>query len=412
MKLRRFVVLRVLLLAGCLCVLGALTLSRVYNWALDDSSEFYLRKDAAMAVKVWTRTGHLPEGDGTRAYYAGIGDLPEGERGAVAKAGLAVDQVALVESGGEILYILPFVLPGQAKPALALHRFTAEDDADAPGLSLSKVALLLSLLAAASALILAFGLLRAILRPVSALAAWAGQVGAGEPTPRLPERALRFDELKALESQLHGALQAQADSAQRERRYLQSLSHELRTPLAVTAATLDLLERQAEGPPPGWMGKLGRLRRANQAMRAMAEALLWVWREDGERPPAEPVPVKALVEGVWRDLQPQWRDGAFTLEANLDPDLQVQAPRALLAVVLTNLLRNALQYGAPGPIEITASPESLEVRNRTGSGECPLIGEAGFGVGLFLVERIADRSGWRFQVRTEKDHFIAALRLQ
>lgn len=85
----------------------------------------------------------------------------------------------------------------------------------------------------------------------------------------------------------------------------------------------------------------------------------------------------------------------------------IQAPPVAAAVVIANLLRNALQYSGDAPVDVelnattlvardqgiglgAASPAQLRRRGvRGGSGA-----SEGSGLGLSLVDRLCQRFGW------------------
>ncbi|MBT2117567.1 HAMP domain-containing histidine kinase [Dyella sp. LX-66] len=404
MKLRRLFAGRLIVLIVLVSGLNGYAIYRLYNWGLDDSSEFYLWKDAQQASGYYEATGKLPAGDTFRQYFADAKALSARYGQALAKTHWTPDEVTTVDAGQGFLYILPFELEPGHEPAFVVHRFLPQDDAGHTGPSLAMVALILLLLSLPIVAVVAFAMFRSVARPIERLSAWAGTLSGQPGAAPQPAPALPIDELDALAARLHGAMTELAATHQREQYFLQTLSHELRTPLAVTGATLDLLDKKRDALAP-WHNQLDRIRRAHGDMRAMTETLLWLWREGRDELPLVAVPLMPLVEQAWRDVSARMPGQAFTLQMDFAPGLTVRAVPVLLQMTMHNLLRNALEHGAPGVIRLSADAESLHLGNAIRKDEPDEGGTHGFGVGLHLVERIAERMGWKVVVSRTGERF-------
>jgi two-component system sensor histidine kinase QseC len=213
-----------------------------------------------------------------------------------------------------------------------------------------------------------------------------------------------IDRLNALFARL-------GDSIQSERRFTSYAAHELRTPIAAIRAqaevardgrdarTRDLaLERVIEG--------------CDRASR-LVEQMLLLARID-ERIGHGHVQATRLdltAARVIANLTPGALQHGVTLELATDEEVTVAADRALLEVLLQNLLDNAVRHGgAPGPVTVScrqmADAAVLEVADR-GPGvpddELAQLGNrfyrgmgargAGSGLGLSIVQRVAEISG-------------------
>ncbi|QQD18595.1 HAMP domain-containing histidine kinase [Spongiibacter nanhainus] len=196
----------------------------------------------------------------------------------------------------------------------------------------------------------------------------------------------------------------------RERSFTAAASHELRTPLSVMIGAVDIIE--ADCPQPATQRAVTRIRRACSEMLAFIEAALFLSREE-DRTINEggPCNVGKVIEQLIADLQGDIDAAHIALSTQIRDGLTVQAPESLVKIMLSNLLRNAIEHSHRGNIELRSDSHSLEIRD-TGSGipeaDLPLIFDrsyttkpGGTGLGLDLVKRICDRYGWAIDISSE-----------
>jgi signal transduction histidine kinase len=205
----------------------------------------------------------------------------------------------------------------------------------------------------------------------------------------------------------------------RERNFTRDASHELRTPIAVVRACLDLLERDKKRPATD-AASLDRMRRAVAQMQSLIESLLLLAREDELRSLDEKTNVNAVVAEQLDLLSELARETGNTVRVVEQGNLIVDAPPRMIAIALTNLLRNALTYSRDGIVEVTVGPAFVSVRD-TGAGmsaedlqrifEPFFRGEAarqrpaaGHGLGLAIVRRLVDQFGWSLDLASAPDN--------
>ena len=201
----------------------------------------------------------------------------------------------------------------------------------------------------------------------------------------------------------------------RERNFTRDASHELRTPIAVVRACLDLLERDKQRPTAD-AASLDRMRRAVTQMQSLIESLLLLAREDELQSRDEKTHVNAVIVEQIDLLTDLARDTGNVVRVIEDGKLIVAAPPRMIAIALTNLLRNALTYSRDGVVEVTVGPDSVSVRD-SGAGmsaedlkrvfEPFFRGDAskvhaasGHGLGLAIVRRLVDQFGWSLDLAT------------
>ena len=144
----------------------------------------------------------------------------------------------------------------------------------------------------------------------------------------------------------------------------------------------------------------------------LAHSLLLLARE--ARPQgAEPVNLGAAVRDAWARLQAAGKE-AEAVAIRIDPAAEVVADPSLLALVLHNLLENALRHGEGRAIEVVLEGRQLAVCDRgPGFGsEDPMRsferfrrggGKPGHGLGLALVQHICTACGWTVHAANRPD---------
>jgi len=208
---------------------------------------------------------------------------------------------------------------------------------------------------------------------------------------------------------LNGVLGRLESALQAERRFTADAAHELRTPLAGLHMHVQLLGRQH----PALAAPFARLRQDIARVTALVDSLLTLARLDPlarEQLAREPVALQPLCERVLAQHAPQaaQRGIALALHCALPT---VAADPQLLEIVLRNLVDNALRYSPDGSrIEIAAhhvaGRDRIVVRDDgpgvDAASRARLTerffrvlgqGQTGSGLGLSIVQRIADLHG-------------------
>lgn len=187
----------------------------------------------------------------------------------------------------------------------------------------------------------------------------------------------------------------------REKRFTREVSHELRTPVAVIQGALDVLQVQ-----PDNTAALARMQRANREMQQLIDTFLLLGREENLDLSAGQLDVEAVISLLIEQHQPR-AAVPITLHLQEDPKLRILPP--VFAVLLGNLLANAVQHTSSGQIEVIVNKQRLLLTD-TGSGfpaqVLANLGQAyvpsheGVGLGLSIVNRICQQFGWSLQVES------------
>jgi PAS domain S-box-containing protein len=199
--------------------------------------------------------------------------------------------------------------------------------------------------------------------------------------------------------------------------FISMASHELKTPLNTLQLRLDLLERlleQSDGAsvPERTLPTLAILRRQVGRLAKLIHDLLDVSRITAGRLPLELETVdlaEVIREVVARNEQEIARAGCVVTVRAGDP-VRGFWDRLRLDQVATNLLSNALKYGAEGPVEVCVEVEGKSARLSVRDHGIGIAAEdhqriferferlstdrvGGFGLGLWIVRQVVDALG-------------------
>lgn len=235
-------------------------------------------------------------------------------------------------------------------------------------------------------------------------------------TPVLDPRGARPD-LSVVEAEADSevavlvvALESYADKlvgfVERERQFTRDASHELRTPLAVIRANLELLTAR-HGDVPA----VRRIEDTVDDMESLIETLLLLARTEAKDVPEEDLIVNDLVINLVERLQPLAERKSVRVRVQQQAMLSLHASETVLTIIVTNLLRNAINYTGSGEATVLVTENSVSVRD-TGPGidaeELARLlqpfergdgqKEQGTGLGLAIVQRLCERSRWRLEL--------------
>ncbi|MBT9487292.1 MAG: sensor histidine kinase N-terminal domain-containing protein [Rubrivivax sp.] len=257
---------------------------------------------------------------------------------------------------------------------------------------------------------------RQALAPVRALTAELQGRGADDLQPVPASHAP--GELQPLVGAMNGLFARIEDTLARERRFTADAAHELRTPLAVLRLQWDVLRRaahyderlQAEARLGAGLDRMDRL-----VTQMLALARLEATDHLAQ---AQPVDWEPLVAQVMGDVLPLAERRHIELACDWPPDgqpaLPLQGDAGLLAVLLRNLVDNAVRYAPEGStVTLRFAPDRLLVHNAGPGLPAETLAhlgerfhrvdgqaESGSGLGLSIVQRIAALHGLVLRYRS------------
>ena len=223
------------------------------------------------------------------------------------------------------------------------------------------------------------------------------------------------DEVAPLAQALNDLFARLQQAFESERRFTADAAHELRTPLAALKTQAQVALRATDATES--RSALENVVRGVDRATRLTEQLLTLARVDPETAAMghEPVELRSLAAGVLADLAPLAHAEQIDLALEEGPSCSVSGNPAQLAVLLRNLLDNAVRYTpAGGSVSVAVRDVggiTLEVRD-TGPGipeiergqvlqrfyRVPGSGVEGSGLGLSIVSRIAELHGARLEL--------------
>lgn len=277
------------------------------------------------------------------------------------------------------------------------------------------IALMLTLLASR----LALGLVDRLLGGMSRL---QKRIAVGPGTATFRDASMDF-EVAALADTLDDHRRQVAIALRKERAFAAAASHELRTPLTRIATGTEMLLARTD-LPDAVLPRLRSVRESADELQRLLDVLLMVarWQPAGDRPaplPPEgtPRPLGDLVECCVARLDAEARLLGTPVTVSIAEPLRVVSHPAMLEIVLSNLLRNAIRHGRTAPVEVREADGRIDVIDRgpgidaaalkrvfdpfwRGSAAGEETGPSGLGLGLTIAERICAAAGWTLAIRS------------
>ncbi|HVM17915.1 MAG TPA: HAMP domain-containing sensor histidine kinase [Gaiellaceae bacterium] len=284
----------------------------------------------------------VADSEGTHLLGSDYGARPELavalEEGRVAQGRRSSDTL-----GEDLLYTAVPVVDGERRVgAVRVTRSAAPLDARVRRDVL--VLLGIALAALALGLALAWLLAGSLARPLRGLAATARRVGGGDLSARAElagsaeqrEVATAFNDMTARVARVLDA----------QREFVANASHQLRTPL--TGLRLRLEAAALKAPDPDLERELAAAEREVERLAKLLTALLTLAREGGDAGAARPVDVASAAAAAAERWRPEVEQGGRRLVLRGDEGVAVRASEEDVAIVLDNLVENALLYSPAG----------------------------------------------------------------
>lgn len=254
---------------------------------------------------------------------------------------------------------------------------------------------------------------------------YAQHVQAGQ-APAVPQLSGELGEL----ARAVDAMRERLEDREHLERVVRALTHELKSPLAAIRGAAELL--QDELPAPDREVFTAQITEQTERLRTLVDRMLELSRLEGQRALAHAtaVPLCACVDGALADKQAQLARHRLQPVWRAQEPLAVAGDAELIAVAVSNLLQNAIDFAPPGsPLELSVRQDAgqavVELRDH-GPGVAdyalPHLGERfystvrrdgakGSGLGLAIVRQIMQLHGGRLELQPASPGLRASLRL-
>ena len=199
--------------------------------------------------------------------------------------------------------------------------------------------------------------------------------------------------------------------------FISNVTHEMNTPLTSIRGFAELIA--SGNMPQDKMIAAGKTIGAqSERLSAMIKQILNYSAIDDDTVKSYDVDISRLIGDVLDNFEPMLKEKGLTMLRRIDENVIIESTHERITEILDNLVSNAIKYNKPnGSIIVTLRGAVLTVED-TGIGiahdELPHIfsrfytvdkshGESvGFGLGLPIVRKLCDRSGWKLSVDSVK----------
>lgn len=187
------------------------------------------------------------------------------------------------------------------------------------------------------------------MHPVEAFAAQLGVMDERSLDRRIDPANLP-SELEPIAEQFNGLLERLHKAFERERSFSADVAHELRTPLAGLRATVEVA-RSKPRTQEEHADCLDQLLTVCRQMQTMVERLLQLsaLETNHVQPVFQKICIDQAIQDAWRTVHRNGADAKpFDIKRSLRAGASITTDPALIAVVLHNVLGNAITYVNPG----------------------------------------------------------------
>ncbi|MDE3105346.1 MAG: HAMP domain-containing histidine kinase [Acidobacteriota bacterium] len=211
-----------------------------------------------------------------------------------------------------------------------------------------RFSILISTVLIGSTALLLVVLLRRLLWPLRDLAAAAAAVDSSRAAFAPPPTALAVDELRPLAEALSATIERLRQALEAQHRFVSDAAHELKTAVAIERSALQLLTLRERTPQEYALG-LEQVLEDNDRTHQLVQRMLQLGRlEEDPAHVAGTCDLGAVVEDALAQLRGWSESRGVTLEVRAESHCRVALNHEAAGMLLTNLVRNAVQHSPQG----------------------------------------------------------------
>ncbi|MEP6750216.1 MAG: HAMP domain-containing sensor histidine kinase [Bacteroidota bacterium] len=213
---------------------------------------------------------------------------------------------------------------------------------------------------------------------------------------------IKVDEFAELNTVIHSLTARNAEVFESQKSFIENVSHEMQTPVAIQQVKLELL-LQTQPLSAAQYRLIADLMDNTQQAGILHNCMLLLAKIDNRQfRDAELFSASAIVENLVEQYALQADLKKIVVNLALAGDIQVQANKGLIEVMIGNLLNNAIRHNSTGgSVQISSSKNSIAFTNSAADGpldENTLFQRfhgksalnGGTGLGLHIAKKIAD----------------------
>lgn len=218
---------------------------------------------------------------------------------------------------------------------------------------------------------------------------YTGRSGSKDVIYKVSVAAAQRDIVLTFEDQT-----ASEEAGQMRRDFVANVSHELRTPLTALLGFIETLNGAAKDDPVARTRFLDIMAHEANRMRRLVDDLMSLTRveEDERVRPREKVELGALLASVIKGLEPQAAAAGVSVALDLVAGEEtVPGDAGQLVQVFTNLVENAIKYGATGKeVKVALMPRTMHQRLRAEAVQITVT-DKGEGIAEHHLARLTER---------------------
>lgn len=217
-----------------------------------------------------------------------------------------------------------------------------------------------------------------------------------------------IDEFAQLNQSLDKLITGNIAAYTQQKEFAENASHELQTPLAIVQSKLELLMQSQQLTTEQYNIIEDALKALSRVSRVNKNLLLLTKIENSQYMEKDTIDVQELLANLIPQFETVAAGKQIKLTIQVQTEVTVNGNRALVEILLNNLITNAIRHSEAGSnILIELTPKSFIISN---PGERSLqteqlfkrfasatIQQPGTGLGLAIVKQICNRYGWIIQ---------------